>query len=96
MAEICSLADAIARNMNDGETVAMEGFTIDSVRRCHEVIRQGRKRLRLVRMTPDLIYEPLDWHGVADRLVFSWGGNPGVGLCIVSRRRRNGWPNLWQ
>ena len=95
MAEICSLADAIARNLNDGETVAMEGFThLIPFAAAHEVIRQGRKRLRLVRMTPDLIYDQLIGMGVADRLVFSWGGNPGVGSLHRFRDAvENGWPN---
>src|ERR1700757_884225 len=80
MAVICSLAEAVARNLSDGETVAMEGFThLIPFAAAHEVVRQGRKQLRLVRMTPDLIYDQLIGMGVADRLVFSWGGNPGVG-----------------
>src|SRR5712675_744966 len=95
MAVICSLADAVARNLNDGETVAMEGFThLIPFAAAHEVIRQGRKQLRLVRMTPDLIYDQLIGMGVADRLVFSWGGNPGVGSLHRFRDAvENGWPN---
>ena len=95
MAVICSLAEAVACNLNDGETVAMEGFThLIPFAAAHEVIRQGRKRLRLVRMTPDLIYDQLIGMGVADRLVFSWGGNPGVGSLHRFRDAvENGWPN---
>ena len=94
MAVICSLADAVTRNLNDGDTVAMEGFThLIPFAAAHEVIRQGRKRLRLVRMTPDLIYDQLIGMGVADRLVFSWGGNPGVGSLHRFRDAvENGWP----
>jgi glutaconate CoA-transferase subunit A len=94
MAVICSLGEAVARNLNDGETVAMEGFThLIPFAAAHEVIRQGRKRLRLVRMTPDLIYDQLIGMGVADRLVFSWGGNPGVGSLHRFRDAiENGWP----
>ena len=80
MAEIVSLADAIARSVHDGDTVAMEGFThLIPHAAGHEVIRQGRRELTLVRMTPDVIYDQMIGAGCARKLVFSWGGNPGVG-----------------
>src|SRR5712672_4082442 len=94
MAAILSLAQAVEDNLKDGDIVAMEGFThLIPFAAAHEVIRQGRKRLRLVRMTPDLIYDQLIGMGVADRLVFSWGGNPGVGSLHRFRDAvENGWP----
>ena len=80
MAEIVSLADAIARSVHDGDTVAMEGFThLIPHAAGHEVIRQGRRELTLVRMTPDVIYDQMIGAGCARKLVFSWAGNPGVG-----------------
>ena len=80
MAEIVSLADGVAAVVHDGDTVAMEGFThLIPFAAGHEVIRQGRRELTLVRMTPDVIYDQLIGAGCARRLVFSWGGNPGVG-----------------
>ncbi|HEY2691234.1 MAG TPA: CoA-transferase [Streptosporangiaceae bacterium] len=80
MAEIVSLADAIARSVHDGDVVAMEGFThLIPHAAGHEVIRQGRRELTLVRMTPDVIYDQMIGAGCARKLVFSWGGNPGVG-----------------
>jgi glutaconate CoA-transferase, subunit A len=80
VAEIVSLADAIARSVDDGDTVAMEGFThLIPHAAGHEVIRQGRRELTLVRMTPDVIYDQMIGAGCARKLVFSWGGNPGVG-----------------
>lgn len=95
MSSFCSLQEAIARNVNDGDTVALEGFThLIPFAAGHEIIRQGRKRLRLVRMTPDLLYDQLIGVGAADRLVFSWGGNPGVGsLHRLRDAVENGWPN---
>ena len=80
MTEIVRLSEAVAHLVRDGDCVAMEGFThlIPSAAG-HEVIRQGRKNLYLVRMTPDLIYDQLIGMGCASRLRFSWGGNPGVG-----------------
>jgi glutaconate CoA-transferase, subunit A len=80
VAEIVSLADAIARTVHDGDTVAMEGFThLIPHAAGREVIRQRRRGLTLVRMTPDVIYDQMIGAGCARKLVFSWGGNPGVG-----------------
>ena len=72
----------------------MEGFThLIPFAAGHEVIRQRRKRLTLVRMTPDLIYDQLIGMGCADKVVFSWGGNPGVGsLHRLRDAVENGWP----
>src|SRR5213593_2122462 len=78
--EFLSLSEAIARHVHDGDTVAMEGFThLIPFAAGHEVIRQGRKNLTLIRMTPDVIYDQLIGAGCAKKLIFSWGGNPGVG-----------------
>jgi glutaconate CoA-transferase subunit A len=80
MAEITTLREAVAALICDGNTVAMEGFThLIPFAAGHEVIRQGRKQLTLIRMTPDVIYDQLIGAGCAKKLVFSWGGNPGVG-----------------
>lgn len=80
MANILSLKEAIQENVRDGDVVALEGFThlIPSAAG-HEVIRQQRRDLTVVRMTPDLIYDQLIGMGCVSKLVFSWGGNPGVG-----------------
>ena len=80
MTNIMTLSEAVAQNVNDGDTVAMEGFThLIPFAAGHEIIRQQKRDLRLVRMTPDVIYDQLIGAGVARELVFSWGGNPGVG-----------------
>jgi glutaconate CoA-transferase subunit A len=80
MTNIMTLADAVAHNVRDGDTVAMEGFThLIPFAAGHEIIRQQKRDLRLVRMTPDVIYDQLIGAGCARELVFSWGGNPGVG-----------------
>lgn len=80
MAEILSLHDAVARYVDDGATVAMEGFThLIPFAAGHEIIRQGRRDLTLIRMTPDLIYDQMIGAGCARKVIFSWGGNPGVG-----------------
>lgn len=80
MAEIVTLADAVSQLIADGDCVAMEGFThLIPHAAGHEVMRQRKRELRLVRMTPDLIYDQLIGAGCAAALRFSWGGNPGVG-----------------
>jgi glutaconate CoA-transferase, subunit A len=98
MAAILPLNEAIARYVHDGDRVAMEGFThLIPFAAAHEVIRQGRRHLTLIRMTPDVIYDQLIGMGVADRLVFSWGGNPGVGsLHRLRDAVENNWPNSLQ
>jgi glutaconate CoA-transferase subunit A len=94
MAEITSLRHAVASLVHDGDVVAMEGFThLIPFAAAHEVIRQRRRDLTLVRMTPDLIYDQLIGMGCAKALVFSWGGNPGVGSLHRFRDAvENGWP----
>ena len=79
-AEITSLADAVADLVQDGDTVALEGFThLIPVAAGQELIRQRKRDLTLVRMTPDIVYDQLIGAGCARKLIFSWGGNPGVG-----------------
>jgi glutaconate CoA-transferase, subunit A len=95
MSRFLSLADAVAETISDGDTVAMEGFThLIPHAAGHEIIRQRKKRLTLIRMTPDLIYDQLIGMGCVAKLVFSWGGNPGVGSLYRLRDAvENGWPN---
>jgi glutaconate CoA-transferase subunit A len=94
MAKITSLSEAIAEAVNDGDTVAFEGFThLIPFAAGHEVIRQGRKNLTLIRMTPDIIYDQMIGMGCASKLVFSWVGNPGVGSLHRFRDAvERGWP----
>jgi len=94
MAELVSLVEGIAELVHDGDTVALEGFThLIPFAAGHEIIRQGRRDLTLVRMTPDIVYDQLIGMGCARRLVFSWGGNPGVGSLHRFRDAvQNGWP----
>src|SRR5262245_32643727 len=94
MAEITNLPEAVAELVRDGCTVALEGFThLIPVAAGHEVIRQGRRDLTLVRMTPDIVYDQLIGAGCASALVFSWGGNPGVGsLHRLRDAVENNWP----
>ena len=93
-AERLTLAQAVSRYVKDGDMVALEGFThLIPFAAGHEIIRQGRRDLTLVRMTPDLIYDQMIGAGCVKKLVFSWGGNPGVGsLHRLRDAVENGWP----
>ncbi|MEP3438641.1 MAG: CoA transferase subunit A [Hoeflea sp.] len=94
MAQFMTLPEAVAQNLNSGDVAAFEGFThLIPHASAHEAIRQGVKDLTLIRMTPDLVYDQMIGMGAVRKLVFSYAGNPGVGLL---RRLRdaveNGWP----
>ncbi len=91
---LMTLRDAIRDHVHDGETVALEGFThLIPFAAGQEIIRQRRQNLHLVRMTPDLIYDQMVGAGCANRLTFSWGGNPGVGSAHRVREAiEKGWP----
>ncbi|MGH8823872.1 MAG: CoA transferase subunit A [Jiangellaceae bacterium] len=94
MAELVSLVEGIAELVHDGDMVALEGFThLIPFAAGHEIIRQGRRDLTLVRMTPDIVYDQIIGMGCARRLIFSWGGNPGVGSLHRFRDAvQNAWP----
>src|SRR5215471_17479647 len=94
MAELLSLHDGVAAAVKDGDSVALEGFThLIPFAAGHEVIRQGRRDLELIRMTPDLLYDQMVGMGCARKLVFSYAGNPGVGSLHRHRDAvEHGWP----
>jgi glutaconate CoA-transferase, subunit A len=94
MAEFLDLAAAVEANVRDGDSVAMEGFThLIPYAAGHEVIRQGKRDLEIIRMTPDILYDQIIGMGLARKLKFSWGGNPGVGSLHRMRDAvENNWP----
>jgi glutaconate CoA-transferase subunit A len=94
VADVVSLREAVAELVRDGNSVALEGFThLIPTAGAHEIIRQDREDLTLIRMTPDLIYDQMIGLGCAKKLIFSWGGNPGVGSLHRFRDAvENGWP----
>lgn len=86
MSKVCSLTEAIAEFVHDGDTVFCAGFThLIPFAAGHEIIRQGRRNLTLARATPDLIYDQMVAAGCAKKLVFSYIGNPGVGSLRIVR-----------
>lgn len=94
MARILPLRDAVEELVRDGDVVALEGFThLIPFAAGHEIIRQGRRNLTVIRMTPDVIYDQLIGAGCVSKLIFSWGGNPGVGSLHRFRDAvENDWP----
>ena len=86
--KVTTMQEAVRELVQDGDTVAIEGFThLICFAAGHEIIRQGRRDLTLARMTPDVVYDQMIGAGVASKLIFSWMGNPGVGNLHAVRRR---------
>lgn len=82
-----TMKEAVTQFVTDGSVVAIEGFTaFICFAAAHEIIRQGKQDLTLVRMTPDLVYDQMVAAGVARKMVFSYLGNPGVGNLHCIRR----------
>jgi glutaconate CoA-transferase, subunit A len=94
MARVVPLSEAVAALVRDGDSVALEGFThLIPFAAGHELLRQGRRELELIRMTPDLLYDQMIGAGACRKLVFSYAGNPGVGsLHRLRDAVENGWP----
>lgn len=85
--KLMTMQEAVSRFVSDGSVVAIEGFTaFICFAAAHEIIRQRHQRLTLVRLTPDLVYDQMVAAGVAERLIFSYLGNPGVGSLHCIRR----------
>ena len=93
MARLLPLSAAVEEVVRDGDKTAFEGFThLIPYAAGHETIRQKRKDLTLVRMTPDLLYDQMIGMGGVNKMVFSWGGNPGVGSL---HRFRDAYEKKW-
>src|SRR4029453_3482451 len=85
--KLVSMQEATATYVSDNSSVAIEGFTgFICFAAGHEIIRQRRHNLTLIRMTPDLIYDQMIAAGTASKLIFSYMGNPGVGSLYCIRR----------
>ena len=95
VSKFLELPQAIESYVKNGDLIAMEGFThLIPFAAGHEIIRQKITDLTAVRLTPDLIYDQMIGAGCVKKLIFSWGGNPGVGSLHRFRDAyQNGWPN---
>ncbi|HZH03225.1 MAG TPA: CoA-transferase [Myxococcaceae bacterium] len=88
MSKLCSMSEAISASVRDGDSLVIDGFThLICFAAGHEIIRQGRRDLTVIRLTPDLVYDQLIEAGCVKKLVFSWAGNPGVGSLHALRRK---------
>lgn len=86
MSKLCTLKEAVASFVHDGDVLYCAGFThLIPFAAGHEIIRQGRRALTLARATPDLIYDQMVAAGCAEELIFSYIGNPGVGSLRIIR-----------
>ncbi len=91
MSKLVSMKDAIAASVHDGDSIVIDGFThLICFAAAHEIIRQKRRNLTAIRLTPDLVYDQLIEAGCVSKLIFSWAGNPGVGGLHAMRRRTEG------
>jgi glutaconate CoA-transferase subunit A len=89
--KLCSMKEAVAESVQDGDSLVIDGFThLICFAAGHEIIRQRRRDLTLCRLTPDLIYDQMIAAGCARKLVFSWAGNPGAGSLHAFRRAVEG------
>ena len=95
MGNVISLKKAIGEFVHDGDSIALEGFShLIPFAAGHEIIRQQRRDLTLIRLVPDLIFDQMIGMGCARKLIFSWAGNPGVGLLHRFRDAvEKGWPS---
>lgn len=95
MTKLMTMREAVSRFVSNSSSVYISGFThLIDFSAAHEIIRQQKKNLTLMRMTPDIIYDQMIAAGVADKLVFSYLGNPGVGsLRCIRRAIEKGRPN---
>ncbi len=85
--KVMSMSEAVMKNVHDGDTIAIEGFThLICFAAGHEIIRQRRRNLTVCRLTPDLIYDQMIAAGCVKKMIFSWAGNPGVGPLHALRR----------
>jgi len=86
--KLMTMREAIATYVEDGMTVALEGFShLIPFAAAHEIIRQGRRDLTLCRMTPDIISDQLIAADCVSKLVASFFASGSAGSLYEIRRR---------
>lgn len=86
--KLMTLREAIATYVEDGMTVALEGFShLIPFAAAHEIIRQGRRDLTLCRMTPDIVSDQLIAADCVSKLVASFFASGSAGSLYEIRRR---------
>jgi glutaconate CoA-transferase, subunit A len=86
--KVVTMSEAIAAYVQDGMTVALEGFShLIPFAAAHEIIRQERRNLTLCRMTPDIVSDQLLAAGCVSKLVASFFASGSAGSLHELRRR---------
>lgn len=86
--KVISMSEAIAAYVEDGMTIALEGFShLIPFAAAHEIIRQERRNLTLCRMTPDIVTDQLLAAGCVSKLVASFFASGSAGSLHELRRR---------
>jgi glutaconate CoA-transferase subunit A len=88
MDKVCSLHDAIARDVKNGMSIAM-GCGLESLipfAASHEIIRQGKTDLTLICPISDMQFDQLIGAGCVKKIIASWIGNVAAGLGHNYRR----------
>jgi glutaconate CoA-transferase subunit A len=95
MAAITTLDEAVRDLIHDGDAIALEGFShLVPFAATRAIIRQQRRDLTIIRLSADLVADQLIGAGCVRKLVFSWAGNPGLGLLPRFRDAvEHGWPH---
>lgn len=85
---VVSLSDAVARYVEPGDAIALEGFShLIPFAAGHEIIRQGITGLTFCRMTPDVLSDMMIAAGCVERLVCSFFASGSAGALYEVRRR---------
>jgi len=96
MDKLCSLRDAIARDIESGMSIAM-GCALESLipfAASHEIIRQKKQNLTLIGPISDMQFDQMIGVGCVKKIVASWVGNVAAGLGHNYRRAvESGVPN---
>jgi glutaconate CoA-transferase subunit A len=88
MDKTMTMREAVGAYVHDGDTVSLEGFThLIPTAAGHEIIRQGRRDLTVIRMTADIVVDQMLAAGCVSKLVSSFVGNSSAGSLGELRRR---------
>jgi glutaconate CoA-transferase subunit A len=88
MSKLTSMAEAIARYVPDGASVAI-GLALEALiphAAAHEIIRQRRQRLTLIGPISDILFDQLIGAGCVEKIQAAWVGNVSEGLAHCYRR----------
>ncbi len=88
MSKLMSMAEAVARYVPDGASIAI-GLALEALiphAAAHEIIRQRRERLTLIGPISDILFDQLIGAGCVEKIQAAWVGNVSEGLAHCYRR----------